>query len=50
MHQPHHRPAFDQTCPLIGDHRWVLDQARFGQRFPMLLPGFGLAILDQLDL
>ena len=50
MHQPHQRTAFDQTCALIGDHRWVLDQSRFGQRFPMLLPGLGLAIVYQLDL
>ena len=50
MHQPHQRTTFDQTCALIGDHRWVLDQARVGQRFPMLLPGLGLAIVYQLDL
>ncbi len=50
MHQPHQRTAFDQTCTLIGDHRWVLDQARVGQRFPMFLPGLGLAIVYQLDL
>ena len=50
MHQPHQRTAFAQTCTLIGDHRWVLDQARVGQRFPMFLPGLGLAIVYQLDL
>jgi hypothetical protein len=44
MHQPHHRPAFDQTCPLIGDDRWGLDHARVGQRTPMFLPGLGLAL------
>src|SRR5215471_2494045 len=48
--QPHQRTAFDQTGALIGDHRWMLDQARVGQRFPMLLPGLGLAIVDQLNL
>ena len=50
MHQPHQRTAFDQTCPLIGAHRWVLDQARVSPRFPMFLPGLGLAIVYQLDL
>src|SRR5215468_5596005 len=32
MQQPHQRTAFDQTCPLIGDHRGGLDPARVGQR------------------
>jgi hypothetical protein len=50
MPQPHQRTAFDETCALIGDHRLMRDQTRFGQRFPMLLPGLGLAIGSQLDL
>jgi hypothetical protein len=44
--QTHQRTGFNQTCALIGDHRLVLDQSRFGQGFPMLLPGRGLAIVN----
>ena len=50
MHQPHQRTAFDQTGALLGDHRWGLAPARGGQRFPMLLPGLGRAIVYAFDL
>jgi hypothetical protein len=50
MRQPHQRTAFDQTRALVGYDGLLCDQSRFGQCFPVLLPGLSLAILDQLDL
>src|SRR5712692_10570388 len=48
--QTHQRTAFDQPRAWVGDDSLLLDQSRFSQCVPVLLPGLSLAILDQLDL